>query len=564
MSPSPGQPRADAPGTIGWRVLVVAIFVFFALLRLLWIGSEEVWFDEAMTWHYASQPWSEVADFVRTNDVHPPFFFLYTKLFLGFGDAPWALRLGSVILELAALPFIYWAAWMLAPNDKRRQVAMVAFLLAGLSGNAIFMAHLARAYSGMYLGFSVAFAALSWIVTHPEVASRPLYRQPVGGALGAFVLLAAGLAMLPWLHNLGLLYCAAIGGVSVLIWAVCLRASAGGLLNFIAAAALAAMLYLPNLPALISQLEPVNSDYWIPLPTLKGLVSLVLEVFGQSWTSLSPENPVGIALAGTVCLIGLASSIALARHRRVGALLVTALLPASVLVLFLAVTFLVKPVLLNRAVFPVLGPWFVLIAIGLAYLPWRGLRIGLCAALVVIFAASSLLRQPEAPWRSMALKTIVEDAAAIPTFMTVPNAAAVLLDYHARQQGYQIKTVPLPRPYPAKDASYYYATGWPGVPAVNAEALQTIDAALSEQAEDVWLFLRAYWIYDPDALLKPFLDKRFCYQPIDDAPRKLYMFVKLRPRSELASGGCVDMGDDEYFPYDRPAYGQFQLQGFAE
>ncbi|WP_425082408.1 glycosyltransferase family 39 protein [Ruegeria arenilitoris] len=555
---SSGVKAEEKPDTLIWRLLLICIFLSAAVFRLLRIEAKEVWLDEVMTWHYAKQPWSEVVRFVSENDVHPPLHFLFTKIFLVFGDGAFALRIGTVLLELMALPLIYWAAFSLAPKERKHMAGLVAMVLAASSGAMIVTGLLARSYAGLYLSFTVCFACLSWLATHKEAASISIFNAQGARARLCYGGMALGLAGMAWLHNLGLLYCAAVGLIAIAIWLFILDRNAAAFTNFLVAAGIALLLYLPQLATLLTQLNSVSSEYWVPQPRLSGLIRSVLQVFGQS-PALDKTSIVEIGLATFICFVGLFATLSLFRQRNWTALFLTIGLLAAVYGLFLLVTYGVKPVLLNRAVFPMLAPWFVLLALGVVALPKLGQRWVLATGLtsILLFAAAQVTDNFH--WRGRMLQRVVQDAQSTPTLITVPNSASIMLNYHAQQLGLSVNTVPLPAPYPDHAEGSYFATGWPGVPAVNDRALETIEATLANHSEDVWLYLRGYWIYDPDALLKPYLDHGYCYQPIDDIPGKLDMLFKLTPRDALASGECDDMGNDEYFPYIRPKYGRFSL-----
>ncbi|MDA7965055.1 hypothetical protein [Ruegeria sp.] len=548
----------EKPDASRWRVFILAVFVCAAILRIVQIQNAEIWLDEAMTWHYASQPWAEIADFVSSNDVHPPLHYWFTKLFLVFGDGAFALRIGPVLLELLALPLIYWSAFNLAPEGRKRAVGLVAIVLAAASANMVSTGLLARSYAGLYLCFTICFAALSWIVAHREMAVKSVFTSAGGPAALRYGALALGLAGMAWFHNLGLLYGAAVGVIAFLIWIFVLGRRLAAFVNFAAAAGLAFLLYLPQLGTFLRQLGSVSSDYWIQQPSLFGLIRSFLQIFGQN-PALQKTSVVGMALAGLVCLIGFCTALALIRQRNWAVLLPTAGLLVAVYGLFVLVTFGVKPIMLNRTMYPMLAPWFVLLALGVCAISWPALRWGLATGLTAILLFAALHVTDSTRWRSEVLQQIAQDAGSAPTLITVPNAAAVMMDYHTRRLDLAINTIPLPAPYPDHSEGARFTTGWPGVPALNDRALQTLETALADNPEDVWVFLRAYWIYDPDALFKPYLDQRYCYQPVDGLPSKLNMVFKLAPRATLAGGPCDDMGNDVHFPYERPDYGRYSL-----
>lgn len=542
-----------------WRLIPLLLIILLTALRAVQLGNGEIWLDEAFTWHYLRQPWSEVADFVTTYDVYPPLYFLYAKVYFEiFGGAGWVLRLAGLVLEVLTLPLIYFSAWTLAPAGRRRSVGLVALVLAGLSPVMIATALLARPYPGIYFFFTLCFAALSWIATHREVSGRSVFTASGRAAILPYLALAVGIAAMPWLHNLGMLYSLVVGIVAVLLWWFVLDRNKTIFWNLAAAAIVAALLYLPNVPVLLRQLGDVGTNWWLAPPSAAQLLRSVLHIYGQASGDIMPSDIAALGIAFLVILAALYGAATLLLRRQTAQFLLLVGLPGLVFFFFVSATYTFKPVLLSRAMYPMLGPWFVLLALSATSLLRPRFQAGVAAALVVIFAWSAYNSPKNAPLFGPVLATIASESEQKPVILTVPNSAALLLEYHAMQIGVDIDIVPLPGPYPALGDHYSYPTSAPGVPAIHPSEISEIENLLANEDQDIWVFLRGYGIFDPEALLKPLFDQKFCYQPVDGVP-VLFHFVKLRPRSELASGKCTDMGDGRSFPYYRPDYGFYRL-----
>ncbi len=543
-----------------WFLVLALLAILFVVLRLNRSHEIEVGLDEAFTWYFASQPLNLLANYVSEYDVHPPLFYLYTKLFLYFeGDI--GLRLGAIIAEVLTLPLIFYSAYRLADEHEKRAAGLFALILVGLSFNMVDMAMYARPYSCLYFAFTLCFSALCWIVTDTKKASESILKKSGRSAVLPYVALGSGLAMLPWLHNLGLLYAASLGIVCVLIWCKTLKFSRGAFVNFLVVAIVATLLYIPHVDDLMRQLG-FATDYWIESPSIKGLVRITLQVFGQGW-NISELNPVTTTFAALLCLSGVIATFFLLRTKSSGPFLVTSALITITLFSFILTTYLVKPVILNRTLIPMLGPWFVLLALFFTGNPASLVRKILGLAMIIYFGAAHFQSSPSMPWKQI-LTEITKDSDTPPTIVTVPNTAAVLIDYHAKKLELPVDLVPLPREFPATDRSYRYPDGTRGVPALNKEAMTILEQKLTGSSRDTWVYLRAYWAFDPDALLKPFLDKHFCYHPIDGLPGRLHIILRLKNGDGLQSNECTAMGGaDKYFPYVRPDYGHLNLLGSA-
>jgi 4-amino-4-deoxy-L-arabinose transferase-like glycosyltransferase len=196
-----------------------------AFLRLFRLGHQSLWVDEAATWAMAGigQPlsWSHVLE-----NIHGPF---YGVLLHGwaqlFGDSEWALRLPSALFGVATVPLmgLVAARWLGAPvavpamwlaaaspflvwyGQEVRNYSLVVLcacasaLLLLRASRALtpggVLGYLAVAATGLLANFSFAFLAPLHLVWWLGPKGRRLRRLGIGAA----IVLALGLAVLPWL-----------------------------------------------------------------------------------------------------------------------------------------------------------------------------------------------------------------------------------------------------------------------------------------------------------------------------------------------------------------------------
>ncbi len=133
-------------------------------LRLLRLEAREPWLDEACSALLASGDLSDLAG-IFTGESNPPlyygFLFFWQKI---AGDAPWALRLPSVIAGAALVPLV----WVLAHRLGARGVAcLAAALLAAASPLLLFYSLEARAYMPLWTLSLGAVLALDVVLTRP-------------------------------------------------------------------------------------------------------------------------------------------------------------------------------------------------------------------------------------------------------------------------------------------------------------------------------------------------------------------------------------------------------------
>ncbi len=217
--------------------LLAALAVAF-FLGLPHLGSEQLWFDEVLSWsiYRRSPTMAEMTAYLASNENHPP---LYYYLMRGWtamvGDAPAMLRLPSVLFTVLTVGLLYALARRWFGHRIAAMAAMIAALsplavefsrearpyalLSALavaswlalsrfldSGNAWWMAgYVALTLGGLYTHYAYVFLAASQFLLGSFVASRPPSRaSPWRGSrtvlLAAAGAMAAGYA--PWMSVL--------------------------------------------------------------------------------------------------------------------------------------------------------------------------------------------------------------------------------------------------------------------------------------------------------------------------------------------------------------------------
>jgi hypothetical protein len=564
----------DSPTTGNWLnnmprfqviVLVLALSAFFAYLRLFQISESPIGMDESFTALYASKPWGELWHFVNENDVHPPLYFAFTRMFRFLGGDAYALRFPAAIASIFSLPVLYLAGTLFGAAGKDqidRFSGLVALTLGGMATVLIIHAQTARAYSLIFLGFALVTFGASYLLRNKLTASTPFWRPNGRAGIPAFLSIVLGLLVMLWSHNVGVIYATAISLTLVVFWLLVLRANGGAFLNLMAAALLVAVGWTPQLMTLVEQWGAVSSDYWIQEPTLRGLVAIFLSTLGDA-EEIKELRPQVIVFAALIFVLAGWALFRMIVMRNVGQTILALGLVAGPATILIAVTYLARPVLLDRTAMPLIAPWIVVVASGIAALPQAALRNGVllvCLALGGMSTVSHLRADPghEEPWPQI-IQAIQKNSAGRPMVLVIPNAAAIPLAYHISESHAEIDVVPIPGPFPVKSDDRRYPTGWPGVPGVNTEALTEVDGRIAKARGDVWLLLRGHWIYDPDALLRYHFDQNYCYQPLY-VPQNKYLFaLKLVPLEEIGKIECVKYASHDYYPFEKPDAGLVQL-----
>lgn len=232
----------------------VSLLVIVATaVRLLTLGSDNLWFDESFTAlvaHPQTDFWKAVI-----GDTHPPLWSiiqaLNVRLFHGFAYTSFGFRLPALILSVASVVLLYYIAKRLTSDFT----AIHAGLLVALLPPFIYFGQDGRMYA--LLSFCV-------LLTLWAALRRNFYWFALG-ALGAI-----------YTHNVGLLYVAAIGGVAVLTskdWTERLKAMMG--------VGVPALLYMPWALTMFRQAGAVGESFWLPpANVLNALESLAAVTVG--------------------------------------------------------------------------------------------------------------------------------------------------------------------------------------------------------------------------------------------------------------------------------------------
>lgn len=118
---------------INWRIFSLVVFVYFIVLRLLFLGPVELLEEEAYYWNYSQHMDIGFLD-------HPPM--VACLIWLGtfvFGNVEFGVRIGGVLAYLLAVFFVY----RLTSSSHGRSAALCSLLLMSVFpfyfGTAIFM-----------------------------------------------------------------------------------------------------------------------------------------------------------------------------------------------------------------------------------------------------------------------------------------------------------------------------------------------------------------------------------------------------------------------------------------
>lgn len=356
--------------TAQWRKLeylipgcIIIIGEFFLLIFRF--NHESVWCDEAYTWAMTNHSFNDIIIYTIIFENHPPLFYLLVKTFrlLG-GNSILTIRLFSVLgaLTLAALG--------LGPVRRAcgNKTALLYSCLVILTPSILSMAQDGRMYtwSAFFVTGTVLYA----------------YLAATGGKrsdwinLGVFTLGAA------YLHYYALL-AVAIANLILMCWLIIKNRRR--LLPYLITMGVVLICFLPWIPSFIKQITTkYNQGFWIPPVSFDTIWKTLSFPFGDKFCS-APElfifRPYAFGLACALILWGLWQTKAQkAREHSLNlwciAVYILTFLTGIVL------SYLIRPIWVERYIATVLGLFILSLAIGLSFI--RNKRTFIVTCILII------------------------------------------------------------------------------------------------------------------------------------------------------------------------------------
>lgn len=143
--PGPECSLGSSVGMGRWSVtlLLAGLMLLALLVRLAFLNSRSVWFDEAFSIHVARAGIGGIAEVVGRSDLHPPLYYFVLSLWLRFGDSPAGIRSLSAIFGTLSVAL----TWSLGGRIGGRVLAALSALLLATSALAIQASVEARMYA---------------------------------------------------------------------------------------------------------------------------------------------------------------------------------------------------------------------------------------------------------------------------------------------------------------------------------------------------------------------------------------------------------------------------------
>ncbi len=113
-------------------------------LRFYRLGSNSLWFDEAVSVWFANRPLKDVLLIQPVKDVHPPLYYLILSLWIkALGTGEFQVRLLSSVFGVAAMPLLYVIVRILFRSPS---AALVSALILSISPFHVYYSQESRMY----------------------------------------------------------------------------------------------------------------------------------------------------------------------------------------------------------------------------------------------------------------------------------------------------------------------------------------------------------------------------------------------------------------------------------
>ncbi|KNY26481.1 glycosyltransferase family 39 protein [Pseudobacteroides cellulosolvens] len=350
--------------TVGKKAIIIWIGFFLAGLIFLTFGitHESLWYDEsysaAIINHSIPEIWS-----IAGSDSHPPLYFIFLKIFTTiFGNGEFGLRLFSV-LGVVALSG-------LGIGPVRRifgvKTGLIYSFLAITMPINLSMAQETRMYT-----WAAFFVATSGLFGYLAVSKR----QKIDWVkFGLCTVLAA------YTHYYALLAVAIINFIMLLSILIKKR---DAIEPFMITAIISAISYLPWIYYLTQQVSKVSKDFWIQPVTLDTIRRTLIFPYGNKFFPLMTFAHILAFLFQAIIIWGIIRSVV--KKYKEGKM---AVLGITVFILTLAfgvaASLIIRPVLVERYIVPVVGIMIVAAAYGISLFNKKPVIIGVCLLITAL------------------------------------------------------------------------------------------------------------------------------------------------------------------------------------
>ncbi|HOV28337.1 MAG TPA: glycosyltransferase family 39 protein [Pseudobacteroides sp.] len=354
----------DNKKNVGKSEKIIWVILFLAGLIFLTFGitHESLWYDESYSAAIINNSIPEIWS-IAGSDSHPPLYFIFLKIFtMIFGKGEFGLRFFSVIGVLALAG--------LGTGPVRRIFGVktgliYSFLVIILPIN-VSMAQETRMYT-----WAAFFVAASGLFGYLAVGQN---RKSDWIKFGICTVLAA------YMHYYALL---AVAIINIIIFLSILIKKRDVFEPFIVTAIISVILYLPWVFYLTDQVSKVSKEFWIPPVTLTTIWSTLIYPYGSKFMPSVTYASI-LAFIFMVIIVWGFIRAGVKRYKEGKMAVFGVLVFVLTLACGVAASFIIRPVLVERYIVPVVGIMLVAAAYGISLFKKKSAIIVACLVIMGI------------------------------------------------------------------------------------------------------------------------------------------------------------------------------------
>lgn len=345
-------------------VILAAIILVAAGVRLYRLGNPSLWYDEAVTVLLSR----DISALPKSLGTSAPLSFVIAHFWNRLGESEFWIRLWAAFFGIAIVPVV----WGLARIVLDRQTAAVAAFLVAINPLCIYYSQEARAYS--LLPF--------WVLLGALLALLAVKSQRWAGFAVAS---AVALALAFYSHYFALFWIVTVPA-SLLVLAKSRRELVGIAKVGVTLLGLSVVLIAGWLGLFVQKAKTTMcvADFWIPRPSPRSLL-ISFKNFCVGFQSPKAQGVVAAVLFGAVLLFGVWRGLRESRAGGIALLIANAAVP--VCASFVVSRIAKNSIYLDRCLIASGVFVLILVAHGLSSLGWKA-RTGALAAMVLFCSVS--------------------------------------------------------------------------------------------------------------------------------------------------------------------------------
>lgn len=357
------QKKIDWIKAHGWDVLIWGMIAFFSLLYISLIFNQNIWTDEAFTLQLVKGNLKEIVQ-GTANDVHPPLYYFYSKLFYDITNGSlWVQKFITIIPQV--LTYVLIATFLRKKTENGCKAVYLTLLFFTCIPCTMEFTVQVRMYS-----LALLFVTMCGLFAY-EAYSEDTKR--------AWIFLVIGALGAAYTHYFAFVSIVVIVGFLFLAILFTKRKLFG---KWAVAAVCMIVGYLPWMKYFIEQVTRVRESYWIPPITAEVIWSYFTWTFDLG---LVPGAVyVILAILVVACVIILVNMNRKREKEDVAALLAM-LVPTITVLLGVIISLRKSPIYRDQYVFPSL--MLLAVFVGLAFRKANGKVIVLISAFMLFVGA---------------------------------------------------------------------------------------------------------------------------------------------------------------------------------